>query len=249
MWHEPAALRRWGAGMRSRSEIIGIIGGMGPEATAQFYLRLIAKTPVQADQDHFRVVIDSNPKIPDRTAAILGKGENPVPYIVETAKNLEKMGATIGCLPCITSHYFFDEVQKSVGYPIVHAIKALREAISRQYPDAKCIGILATTGTKNARLYDLHLEGYQIIYPDDKTQEVKVMEAIYGPEGIKRGNHGPKPLSLLRSAANKLVADGADLIIAGCTEVPLVLKPEHLDVPLIDPMEVVMDELIYCGNK
>lgn len=231
--------------MRSRQEIIGIIGGMGPEATAQFFLRLIAKTPVQADQDHFRVVIDSNPKIPDRTAAILGTGENPVPYIVDTAQNLQRMGATIGCLPCITSHYFFDQVQAAVDYPIVHAIKALGEAIRAKYPEVQSIGILATTGTCNARLYDKDLEGFTLVYPDAQTQENKVMAAIYGPEGIKRGNHGPVPLSLLRSAANKLVAAGAELIVAGCTEVPLVLKQEHLDVPLLDPMEIVMDVLIY----
>ncbi len=235
--------------MRSRDAIIGIIGGMGPEATAQFFLRLIAKTPVSADQDHFRVVIDSNPKIPDRTAAILGKGENPVPYIVETAKNLEQMGATVGCLPCITSHYFFDEVQAAVQFPIVHAIKALRDAVTAQYPEAKNIGVLATTGTKNAGLYDKHLDGFTILYPDENTQDEKVMAAIYGPEGIKRGNHGAVPLRLLRSAANKLVASGADIIIAGCTEVPLVLKQEHLDVPLIDPMEVVMDVLIDGGKE
>lgn len=231
--------------MRSRDTIIGIIGGMGPEATAQFYLKLIANTPVSRDQDHFRVLIDSNPKIPDRTAAILGIGESPVPAIVETAQNLEKMGVNIGCLPCITSHYFYEAVQARVGFEIIHAIKALHDALQVLYPDVKRVGILATTGTCNTKLYDKYLLNYELVYPDSTTQAQKVMAAIYGPEGIKAGFHGVKPLGLLRSAANQLVAQGAQVIIAGCTEVPLVLKQEHLDVPLLDPMEIVIDVLIY----
>lgn len=223
---------------------IGIIGGMGPEATAQFYLKLIAKTPVKVDQDHFRVIIDSNPQIPDRTAAILGVGESPVAMIVETGKTLEQAGVTIGCIPCITSHYFYDDVQSQLNFPIIHAIKALNTYIHDNYPDVKTIGVLSTTGTMNTRLYDLNIEDLEILYPDQRVQEEKVMRAIYGPEGIKCGNHGALPLSLLRSAANQLVAKGAELIIAGCTEIPLVLHQEHLDVPLIDPMDVVIEALL-----
>ncbi|MCK8060020.1 MULTISPECIES: aspartate/glutamate racemase family protein [unclassified Fusibacter] len=223
---------------------IGIIGGMGPEATARFYLKLIERTSVSTDQDHFRVIIDSNPKIPDRTAAILGEGESPVPYIIETGKTLEKAGVDIACIPCITSHYFFDEVQAGLDFRIIHAIKALNRYVKSEYPQVKKIGVLSTTGTVKTAIYDKDLNGLEIIYPDDSTQAENVMQAIYGEEGIKRGNHGMKPLGLLRIAANKMIACGAELIIAGCTEVPIVLKQEHIDVPLIDPMDVVISELI-----
>jgi aspartate racemase len=223
---------------------IGIIGGMGPEATARFYLKLIEKTSVKVDQDHFRVIIDSNPKIPDRTAAILGFGESPVSSIIETGKTLEEAGVEIACIPCITSHYFFDEVQAGLNFKIIHAIKALNRYIKSEFPHVSKIGILSTTGTVKTELYNKDLQGFEIIYPDEPTQSENVMEAIYGEKGIKRGNHGMIPLGLLRIAANKLIAAGAEIIIAGCTEIPIVLKQEHIDVALIDPMDVVIGELI-----
>jgi aspartate racemase len=225
-------------------KIIGIVGGMGPEATANFYLKLIKRTPAKKDQDHHRVIIDSNPKIPDRTLAILGRGESPVPSIIETAQNLSRAGVTIGCIPCITSHFFFDEVQANVNFQLIHALRALNAFCHRHYPHVKTLGILATTGTINTGLYNQFLSEFDIVYPDPILQEKNVMEAIYGCEGIKSGNHGSKPLGLLRMAANKLVAQGAELIIAGCTEIPIILKQEHLDVPLIDPMDVVIDILL-----
>ena len=93
-------------------KIIGIIGGMGPEATADLYLRIIRATPVEKDQDHYRVIIDSNPKIPDRTPAIIGDGENPLPLMAETAKNVEKAGADFLIMPCNTAHYFYIQRQE-----------------------------------------------------------------------------------------------------------------------------------------
>ena len=92
-------------------KLIGILGGMGPEATAHFYFKLIKATPSKTDQDHFRVIMDSNSKIPDRTSAIFGNGENPVPALIETAKTLECAKVDVACIPCITAHYFIDEIQ------------------------------------------------------------------------------------------------------------------------------------------
>ena len=103
--------------------LIGIIGGMGPEATVTLFTKIVekSKTFVKVDQDHIRIIIDNNPKIPDRTQYIIGKGPNPLPAIINTAKNLEKAGVTIGAIPCMTSHYFIDEIQEAINYPIVNA--------------------------------------------------------------------------------------------------------------------------------
>ncbi|OPJ55157.1 cysteate racemase [Alkalithermobacter paradoxus] len=225
-------------------KVIGIIGGMGPEATANLYMKIIKATKTKADQDHFRVIIDSNPKIPDRTQAILYNGKSPVDDIVKTAKNLELIGVDVGCIPCMTSHYFIESIQESVSYPIINAFEEVNKYILANYPRVNTVGVLATSGTVKTGLFEKYLDNINIIYPDNKDQEEKVMQAIYGEYGIKSGNLGEKPLMLLKEAATKLVQNGAELLISGCTEIGLVLKQEHLDIPIIDPMEIIAQTLV-----
>lgn len=233
-------------GIDMNDKIIGIIGGMGPEATMDFYMKIIKATRVKTDQDHFRVVIDSNSKIPDRTKAILNDGESPVPALVETAKNLEKIGAEVGCISCITAHYFIDEIAKSVNYPILNAIEEVRTFIQSEFKSAKKIGVLATTGTIQTGLFDKYLEGYEVIYPNKISQQESVMEAIYGEIGIKSGVTKGRPIELLMSAGNELIAQGAEVLVAGCTELSIVLDEHSFSKPLIDPMVVLAD--VVVGN-
>ncbi len=225
-------------------KVIGIIGGMGPQATADFYMNLIKKTNAKRDQDHFRVIIDSNVKIPDRTEAILHNGESPVKAMVETAKNLEMLGVDVGCIPCMTAHYFIKDIEREVSYPIINAFVEVKKHICEFYPKIKNIGVLATTGTIKTGLFEKYLINANVIYPKDATQKEKVMEAIYGSEGIKSGVTEGKPVQLLEEAANELIDKGAELIILGCTEIGLVLKHEYMGIPLIDPMEIIIDTLI-----
>lgn len=230
-------------------KIIGIIGGMGPEATAAFYLKIITSTKVTKDQDHFRVIIDSNPKIPDRTKAILGQGELPVDLIVQTGKNLEKMQVDVACIPCITSHYFIDEIQSKLSITILNALTELNNYINREYPNFNSIGILATTGTIEAGLFEKYLNNMNIIYPNNISQENLVMEAIYGYDGIKLGNHGSLPLNLLKKASEELIDKGAQVIILGCTEIGIVLKDHNVQVPIIDPMDVLAQSIIEWKDE
>lgn len=225
-------------------KLIGIIGGMGPEATVNCYLKIIKATKATKDQEHFRVIIDSNVKIPDRTEAILGIGESPVNAMVETAKNLELLGVEVACIPCMTAHYFIEEVQKEVNYKILNAFVEVRKQIARLYPKITKIGVLATSGTIKSGLFDKYLDNIQVIYPNDITQNDKVMRAIYGKNGIKSGITEGEPIELLIEAAQELIDNGAELIISGCTEIGLVLQPHHVSKPLIDPMEVVASVIV-----
>lgn len=224
--------------------VIGIIGGMGPEATADLYMKIIKATKVENDQDHFRVIIDSNPKIPDRTAAILRNGESPVEAMIQTGKNLEKLGADICCIPCITAHYFIEELQKELSVKIVNALEEVNIYLKENYPKIKNVGILATMGSVKTEIFKKYLPDFNIIYPSAETQSEKVMEAIYGCEGIKRGYLEGKPLNYLREASNELIDKGADVIIGGCTEITLALKAEHINKPLIDPMNIVAKRVV-----
>lgn len=225
-------------------KIIGIIGGMGPEATVDLYMKIIKATNAAKDQDHFRVIIDSNPKIPDRTKAILGEGESPVKAIIQTGKNLELLGVDVACIPCITSHYFMEEIQKGLSFPILNALTETRKFITNEFSTVKNIGVLATSGTLKTGLFNKYFPDFNIIYPSPESQADKVMEAIYGSNGIKSGNTGAYPLKLLKEASEELIGKGADLIISGCTEIALSLKQEDIAKPLVDPMVVVANAVV-----
>jgi len=223
-------------------KILGIIGGMGPEATVSFYKRIIASTEVTCDQDHYRVIIDSNPKIPDRTSAILHGTTSPLPALIETAKNLEKLGVVVAGIPCITAHYYIDDLRKHTSINIVSAIEAVDHKLRTEH-QGKTIGILATSGTVQTKLFNRQLEN-PIIYPIADSQEKKVMEAIYGEQGIKNVGITKRSLNLLIAAGNELIERGAEVIIAGCTEIGVILNQDHVNCAFIDPMDVLAEEML-----
>ena len=225
-------------------KVIGIIGGMGPEATLNFYGKLIKMTNAKNDQEHFHVIIDSNSKTPDRTKAILSGGEDPLPYMIESVKNLEKMNVHVACITCFTAHYYIEELQKEASYPIINALEELDIFIKSEYPSVTRVGVLCTSGTKRSGLYNKYLKDFDLIYPDEFSQENEVMESVYGKNGIKSGNKKGMPLELLTLAGNKLIEKGAQILIAGCTEVGLLLPDFNFAVSIIDPMDVVVLKLI-----
>lgn len=223
---------------------------MGPEASAQIYMKMIKATKVKRDQDHFRIIIDSNPKIPDRTRAILGLGESPVPEIIKTANNLLKMGVELACIPCITSHYFYKEIVEGTELKILHALEELNIYIHKNYPGVKKVGVLATTGTKSTRIFNQFLQNVEIVYPDEDVQERLVMEAIYGEgTGIKSGVTTGRPVELLEKAGEHVISKGAEIVILGCTEIGLVLRKNSLSRPSIDPMDVIAETMIEKGQE
>ena len=223
-------------------KIIGILGGMGPEATADLYMRIIKATPAKRDQDHPRIIIYSNSKVPDRTAAILGTGPSPLPELIRAGKRLEEAGADFIIMPCNTAHYFLEPLQKELRVPIINMIKLSASRVRNLYPQIKRAGLLATDGTVKSGLYlAAYAEtGVEMLQPAPEKQ-VEVMKAIY--QCIKVGNLIDGGF-LLRSIANELIAGGAEMIICGCTEVSLVLKDGDLPVPVLDPLQVLAEEAV-----
>ncbi len=227
-------------------KIIGILGGMGPLATVDLFSKIIHCTAAAKDQDHIRIIIDNNPKIPDRTAAILGEGEDPLPLMRQTAVNLERAGADFILFPCNTAHYWYDDLQRSVDVPVMHMIEEVARHI--QQLGLHKVGLLATTGTLKTRLYHRFLDPFQIhiILPDHTAQTELVMEAIYMIKAM--GKHGNEATSKLLSAARDLISHGAQGIIAGCTEIPLVLFQNDLSVPLIEPVSVLAQAAVKAAR-
>ncbi len=215
-------------------KMIGVLGGMGPAATADFYQKIIRATPAASDQDHLKVLIFSNPQIPDRTAAIRGEGPDPLPALVATAEVLVRAGAELLAMPCVTAHHFYEGLQRSVPVPLLHLIGETLAAVQDQSPQWRRLGLLATTGTVQARLFESFFEpkGMAVIAPDPAMQATHVMEAIYG---VKHGSDLDGPRRQICEAAQQLIACGAEGILAGCTEIPLILQSGDVSVPVIDP--------------
>ncbi|MGE5578545.1 MAG: aspartate/glutamate racemase family protein [Bacillota bacterium] len=222
----------------SEKRVIGVIGGMGPLATADLFMKIVKSTPAGKDQDHPRIVIDNNPEIPDRTAFILGKGADPKPLLIETARNVERMGASFLCIPCNTAHFFHGDIQAAVRVPVLHI---MREVAGYLKGKVKKAGILASTGTLRTRLYEDSLEGAGILAltPTGADQD-QVMDAIYG---VKAGDL-EKGRRLALSAGQKLLSMGAEAVIAGCTEIPLVLQEGDLPVPVIDATQILAEACV-----
>lgn len=216
-----------------KEKIVGILGGMGPEATADLFIKVIKADPAKSDQDHLRIIIDCNSKIPDRTAHILKDKEDPGPYLIESAKLLENAGVGLIIIPCNAAHTWHEIIQQNVRIPVLHIMESTLKYVERKYPKIKEIGLLASSGTVKVGHYQriFSEKSINIISPEKKYQEM-VMKAIWE---VKAGNTGPDVTKLLVDAGNSLISRGAQGVIAGCTEIPIVLKNGDLSIPVVDP--------------
>lgn len=219
---------------------IGVLGGMGPEATNKLCALITAFTPVTKDQDHIPVITYNNPQIPDRVGAVRGASESPVPEMIRTARVLEEAGADMLLMPCNLAHFYFADVQKAIRTPFLNMIEETVNFAVKHYPHCRKVGIVASTPTIECGIYDKAFRRHDrvLISPDKDEQETKVMRAIYAPDGIKCG-YKRKPRALLMEVGHALVNSGAEVIIAGCTEVSLVMKQKNSPFVVIDPMEVL----------
>lgn len=224
-------------------KIIGILGGMGPEASAYYYTQIVKRTKVSKDQDHFHVIVESNPKIPDRTKAILGIGESPLPELIKSIERLNRMKVDQAFITCITSHHFYPDLVKHAQFELVNALECLNAQLHKD--GIKRVGLLATTGTIKSQLFNQYLKDIEVIVPSESVQTNYVMNAIYHPKtGIKSGHVEGYPVTQLIHAGQSLIENGAEVLIGGCTEISMVLKKEMFSVGLYDPMIVTIDTLI-----
>lgn len=213
-------------------KVIGVLGGLGPWATLDLFEKILRLTPARTDQEHLRILIDNNPKIPDRSPAIFGVGEDPTPALVATARNLERAGADFLVIPCNTAHAFYDPIQAAVSIPVLHIMDEVAAAAREEIPALRAVGVLATAATVTSGLFHRAFTrtGVDVISPDETGQET-VNRAIYG---VKAGAMGAEVTRALKDVAADLVAGGAQAIVLGCTELPFVLKPHDLAVPMLD---------------
>ena len=218
---------------------IGIMGGMGPAATADLMMKIIEMTAADSDQEHIPMIIDNNTRIPDRTAAILSGGADPVPEMTASAKRLEAAGADFIIIGCNTAHYFVPKVEKEISIPVVSMLK--ETALALREKSVKSAAVLATDGTVKSGLYAkaLAAEGIEDIYPTDEQQRL-LMSVIY--DYIKKGITDPTklPHDEMLIMAEDLKSRGAEALIMACTELPLAFDLTGIsDDTCMDPTRVL----------
>lgn len=228
-------------------KVVGILGGMGPEATRDFFAKVIALSPARRDQDHLRIIIDNNPKIPDRTEAILTEDRSLLSIVVETAKNLERAGVDFMVIPCNTVHYVYEDLIKEISIPVLHIIREVVYAVMASLPGCRRLGLLATTGTITTNLYqkEFHKVGIEVIIPDPQCQ-VKVMGAILR---IKAGHEKGLARKELIEAGNLLIERKVEALILGCTDIPLVIKTRDFPVPVFDSNSVLAEATVRFAKS
>lgn len=219
---------------------LGIIGGIGPFASADLYSRILCKTLAKNDREHLHILIDSSNVIPDRTAAILGYGPSPLPSLIESGKRLESMGAQLLALPCFSAHYYLNAMQKELDIPIVSMIDVTVAYLNKA--NISSVFLLQTEGFAQTGIFERALKsgGISVFLPDKEGMSL-VMDLIYS--GIKANNtaYDAKPFIDFCGSAMK---SGADCFLLGCTELPIAFSRYKIDCPAVDTTSVYAEALI-----
>lgn len=220
--------------------MLGVLGGMGPLASAQFMLRLTLLTPDAArDQDHIPAVLWSDPRVPDRTAARLAGGADPLPWLLPGLRGLRAAGCGAIAIPCNTAHGWFDEMQAAIApLPILHIVDAAERELRRLGVAPGPIGVMGTAGTLAMRLYQDRLEarGWTCLVPPEDDMARLVSPAI----AEVKANRVAEAYEPLAEAARRLAARGARAVVLGCTEIPLgIAAGPALPFPVVDTIDAL----------
>ena len=225
---------------------LGIIGGLGPMASAQFMSLLTAMTVADTDQNHIETILYSKPNTPDRTAYLLGKSqESPLPALLDSAKTLERIGAQVLAMPCMTAYSFSGEIAGAVSATLIHPIEESAHLLAKN--GCRNVGIMATDGTLRVGLFQraLSAAGIACSIPEEKQQRL-VMHMIY--ENVKKGQ--PADLDMLEAVTKHLRGLGADRVILGCTELSVIKQTQPIGSGYLDAMEVLAACAIEaCGYE
>lgn len=223
--------------------IVGILGGMGPEATVDLMRRVIAGTPARDDADHIRMLVDSNPHVPSRIEALIdGTGESPVPCLVEMARGLERQGADFLVIPCNTAHHYHAEVAAAVDVPVLNLVQMTARDAGGMCPDLARVGLLASSALMGIRLYEPWFEelGARVLYPGSGVQR-ELMELI---RAVKAGRYTPAQVAACDRAAEDLEAQGAQCLVVACTELSVVVERLRTDLPVCDAADLLARAVI-----
>jgi len=225
---------------------LGILGGMGPAASAEFVNRLIQQTPANCDQEHIPFVLWNEPRTPDRSISMRACNDDPLPYLKEGILSLKSVGCDYIVIPCNSAHYWYDEMNK-LGIPILHIVDSVVDELKCLDIDNQTIGVMGTQGTIEYGIYQNHLEnqGWKCIVPDKAEMDYFVQPAIHF---IKAGNM-VEANCLLVKVIDSLISRGASAVVLGCTELPLAVRElEQNSIPLVNSIDSLVKKAIVASK-
>jgi len=227
--------------------VVGVIGGLGPEATLDFFAKVLAHSHAKTDQDHIHLIIANNPKTPNRNDAIAGRGPSPASALVEMARSLERAGADFVVMACNTAHAFERDIRAALTKPFVSLIDEVVGEVQRTCPGAKRVGVLATQGSRDANIFGSTFGRHNIeVVQLDAAAQAQFMALLYR---IKSGDRGAEVRGAMRQMGEQLAAMGAEVLVAGCTEVPLVLGQGESSRRLIDSTDVLAQRCVSYARR
>ena len=234
--------------MRSGGEVVGVLGGMGPEATVDLMRRVIAATPAQDDADHIRMLVDNNPQVPSRIRALIEKtGESPAPALIAMARGLCAQGADFLVMPCNTAHHYHSEIAAAVDVPFLNLMELVAAHVMRRHPALQRIGLLASSALAHFRIYEPWFDraGVEVLYPAADRQEA-LMAAI---RAVKAGRVADQDLSAFNSAAAGLANGGAQVLLIACTELSVIADSLQASLPMYDAAEVLAQAIVARSRR
>lgn len=229
-----------------KKQILGVIGGLGPIATAHFMELVISMTDAESDQENVDMIVYNFPSIPDRTGYILGSNlKSPLPGMLSVGRALARQGASFVAIPCVTAHYFFRELEGGIPVPVLNGVSETVRLLKER--GIKKVGIMATDGTIRSRLLAKELDDAGIIpVIPSRERQADVMHLIY--ENVKAGK--PVEMDRFHRVQQELTDCGAEVIILGCTELSLIKRDQTIGPGFLDIMEVLARQsILRCGKQ
>ena len=226
-------------------KIMGVLGGMGPLATADFIRKVVGLTDARRDSEHIHTIIDSHCHIPDRSSYILGHGENPLNYLIQSAKNLEMIGADYIVMPCNTAHFFYKDILNHIDIPFINMI----EETAKYLKGYNKVGLLATEGTYSSKIYNQAFEKYniEVIQPSEELKKV-ITDIIYSIKGGKQPG-SEKNRKKIEEIFDFFKEQGTEKVVLGCTELSLIFNSCDKNYFLVDPTEILARSAIKFAGR
>ncbi len=226
--------------------VVGVLGGMGPEATVLLMQKVIHATPADDDADHVPLLVDCNTQVPSRIEALVeGTGASPAPVLVAMARRLEAMGCGALAMPCNTAHAYADDIRAAVAIPFLDMVDLAATALAAHLPEGGRVGMLGSTALRNVGLYEgpLGLRGLDVVYP---ARQAELMVAL---KAFKRRADDPQARASLHAAALDMVAEGAEALLVACTEFSLATDALPSTVPVVDALDALVAAVVEAGGS
>jgi aspartate racemase len=224
--------------------VVGILGGMGPEATVDLMRRVVAATPARDDVDHIHLLVDNNPKVPSRIAALIdGTGSDPAPAIIEMAKRLEVGGADALAIACNTAHAYVDQVRYATSIPLLDMVDLTTRRILSMTLKRRSIGLLASSAVARLGLYHrgLSAHGLAVVVPANQDDLMEIIKAV------KRGDNGPGNREHFARIAHDLIRKRVDMLLIACTELSVLAGSLDEGFPALDALEILARQIVAFG--